>query len=476
MKKLNLLFFTLLFVNTLYLEAQTQQALLNRTKHWRFGLKAGLDFNTTTGVPTVFNGSNGITYEGNSCISDTLGNLLFYCTGDTVWNRNHVMMLNGAGMKSDKITVLNSCIVPRPGNPNQYYLFVSECLNNNCAGGKLYSTLIDMTLDAGNGAVVAGQKNIVVMMYAFNSGTSFTKHANGIDYWLSYAERLPPYNTCMIKVTNTGADTATRVISSYDYGGFARFSPDGLIFATTGYQVYHFNNATGILSDEVLLATDSLTTYTPFSMEFSTNSKVLYFPLNSYTPTKKNLYQQFSLNTYNQTAINASMYSFYDNAYGVCFQCGITHSQLGLNGKIYIANNVDSIHIIHNPNALGAACNFQFQALSLNGWYSAFSLPIYPNYYFNNIPLLTSVNEQQLFNSLTISFFPNPCDESLTITHSILNNYTYNLYNTLGQLVYSSNSNQLFNQINTSLLPNGVYSFLSISSFGSQSKKIIINH
>jgi hypothetical protein len=78
MKKAIHLFFILFLLTISFIEAQTQQALLNRAKHWRFGHKAGLDFNMTTGVPTVFNGSNGVVYEGNSCISDTLGNLLFY--------------------------------------------------------------------------------------------------------------------------------------------------------------------------------------------------------------------------------------------------------------------------------------------------------------------------------------------------------------------------------------------------------------
>ncbi len=91
MVKLYTKLFIVLFCNIIL--AQTPQALLNRTKHWRFGHKAGLDFNMTTGVPTVFNGSNGVVFEGNSSISDTLGNLLFYCTGDTVWNKNPPLVL-----------------------------------------------------------------------------------------------------------------------------------------------------------------------------------------------------------------------------------------------------------------------------------------------------------------------------------------------------------------------------------------------
>lgn len=44
MVKLYTKLFIVLFCNIIL--AQTPQALLNRTKHWRFGHKAGLDFNT----------------------------------------------------------------------------------------------------------------------------------------------------------------------------------------------------------------------------------------------------------------------------------------------------------------------------------------------------------------------------------------------------------------------------------------------
>lgn len=460
------------------LNAQTQQALLNRTKNWRFGHKAGLDFNMQTGVPSVFNGSNGIVMEGNSCISDTLGNLLFYCTGDTVWNRNHQIMMNGAGMPSDKITILNSVIIPRPGNTNQYFIFINECNNNSPApNGKLKYSLIDMTLDGGNGAVVVGQKNIPVFHHTLNN-LAFTKHGNGTDYWLAYSEKNPPYKICMVPVLSSGPDTASRIISSFDGPlGFGRFSPDNTLFASTSYEVFQFNSINGALSNKINFPTDSFANYTPFSCEFSPDSKKIYFPL--YNGGIYNcLIQQFNLTIYTQTAITSSMYSFFDSQYYYTFR-GVGHCQLGPNGKIYIARTggfIDSLHIIHNPNGVGATCNFQFNGLSLNGKACNFSLPIFPDYCFNNIPLLTSADEKKYFNEIKISTYPNPCDKELHITHSILNTYNYAIYNQLGQLALKRIDNQQQTKINTSLLPNGLYWLTIQSSFGIQTKKIIINH
>ncbi|MFN7913197.1 MAG: T9SS type A sorting domain-containing protein [Bacteroidota bacterium] len=481
MKKLLYLFIFFSFV--LFANAQTQQALLNRTKHWRFGHKAGLDFNTITGVPTVFNGSNGVVYEGNSCISDTLGNLLFYCSGDTVWNKNHQMMLNGAGMKSDKITILNSCIIPKPGNANQYFLFVNECINNNCGGGKLFYSLIDMTLDGGNGAVVLGQKNIQLSLDAYPY-LAFTKHGNGTDYWLAYSEYIiPPVNQTQIifiKITSTGPDVTNRIISGYEDAGFSRFSPNGQLFATTGYKVYQFDKNTGTLSNQINLPTDSLFSnagYSPFSLAFSSNSNMLYYPLYQ-TSIYNNLIQQFNLTTYSQPAISASMYSFFDSQNYFSFR-GFGHCQLGLNGKIYIARTggfIDSLHVIHNPNLSGALCNFQFNAINLNNKACNFSLPIFPDYFFNNIPGVITNLDKQTFYNLKIILYPNPCNNELNIKHSITNNYSYKIINQLGKITYEGRGEFLQNKINTSQLPDGMYYLIVSSSFGNQTHKIIINH
>lgn len=461
------------------LNAQTQQALLNRTKHWRFGHKAGLDFNMQTGVPSVFNGSNGIVREGNSCISDTLGNLLFYCTGDTVWNKNHQMMMNGAGMPSDKITILNSVIIPRPGNTNQYFIFINECINNSPApNGKLKYSLIDMTLDGGNGAVVLGQKNIPVFHHTLNN-LAFTKHGNGIDYWLAYSEKDPPYYLCMIPVISSGPDTTNRVVSTYTGSlGFGRFSPANTLFASTSYEVFQFNSNTGAINNKINFPTDSFSNYTPFSCEFSPDSKKIYFSLYQGSGSH-NIIQQFDLSVYSATAVTSSLYSFFDMPASYC-SCSIGHLQLSPSGKIYIAKPGgtypgDSIHIIHKPNSLGAACNYQYNALSLNSKACNYSLPIFPDYYFNNIPTLTSFNENTLIWDDT-KIYPNPCDVSLVVNHHIINKYEYTIINQMGQVMKKNISDQLSSKIDVSNLNAGLYYLIVNSSTSTITKKIIINH
>ena len=60
---------------------------------WHFGDYIGLDFNT--GSPVVLEVPYFTSNIGNATISDSLGNLLFSCGTNKIWNRNGAVMLNG---------------------------------------------------------------------------------------------------------------------------------------------------------------------------------------------------------------------------------------------------------------------------------------------------------------------------------------------------------------------------------------------
>ena len=60
--------------------------------NWYFGQNAGLDFNS--GSPVALTNGQLVTYEGCATISSTMGQLLFYTDGITVYNKNHSIMIN----------------------------------------------------------------------------------------------------------------------------------------------------------------------------------------------------------------------------------------------------------------------------------------------------------------------------------------------------------------------------------------------
>lgn len=472
---------TIIYLWNYNLEVFSQGFELNRTINWRFGHAAGLNFDKNNNyVASVFTGSQGITYEGSSCISDTDGNLLFYCNGDTLWNSLHQPMLNGAGLLCDKNTKVSSQIIPRPGSNTQFFVFVNGCVADQCINGLRYS-VVDMTLDNGKGAVVAGQKNIMVMSNA-TQGMAITKNANGTDYWLAYSKYFsPPLNTSkllMIPITAAGPDTANMVISPFDeetMGGSGRFSPNGQIFNRAVGEFYLFNNSTGQLSNKIRPRNDSIaigTNYLTYGYEFSPDSRFFYVTLNE--GFGRNCIQQYDLSVFDSVAISNSIFSW-QIYFGPPIFRGLAHMQLGPDGKIYIAvpgGGNDSIHVIHNPNLQGAACNFEYYALGLEKSCN-FSMPVYPNYYFNNI-VTASNNLNQTDNLIII--YPIPANESITINHKYTDNHHYILYDIKGQLISEFKGNQLIQTINTSHIPNGIY-FLQIwSNNKSVSKKIIINH
>jgi len=63
---------------------------------WRFGNNAGLNFNVIP--PASVSGSAMQTINSPVSVSDSVGNLLFYSDGATVWNRNNQIMPNGSGL------------------------------------------------------------------------------------------------------------------------------------------------------------------------------------------------------------------------------------------------------------------------------------------------------------------------------------------------------------------------------------------
>ncbi len=189
MKKIGFVF---LFLFTCFVSFGQSEA-----SYWYFGFNAGLRFDYQAGTVTTITDGQIYTLEGCTSISDADGNLLFYSDGQTVWNRNHQIMPNGdyfsgTGLLGDPSSTSSGLIVPKPEDPNKYYIFtVDEPHHENAAtypnqflgpylngttipqvddgfnNGFNYS-LVDMTLNGGLGDVDADEKNIHLVTYDEN--------------------------------------------------------------------------------------------------------------------------------------------------------------------------------------------------------------------------------------------------------------------------------------------------------------------
>jgi len=174
---LKLLYFLVLIANLCFSQRETEK--------WYISGPAALDF--SSGVPVSLN-NNGIilSWEGCSTISDATGNLLFYKHGNWLYNRNHIVTPNGAGLNGCNTVTQVAVFVPKPGSTTLYYLFIigGPAANSSNRPWSLYYSEIDITLNGGFGDIAI--KNMPVAASSGNCGEKMavTKHCNGVDYWL----------------------------------------------------------------------------------------------------------------------------------------------------------------------------------------------------------------------------------------------------------------------------------------------------
>lgn len=341
------------------------------TNTWYFGLNAGVDF--SAGTPVALTNGQLSTLEGCATISDSNGNLLFYTDGVHAWDQSHNLMPNGSGLLGHGNSTQSGLIVPNPSVSNIYYLFTV-----GIAGGVMAYSEVDMNLNGGLGDITT-TKNIIMLNNAIERITA-VQAENG-DYWVItkvhggdfYSFRVSGAGVATTGVTSSVGNS----IGASNGEGAIKASPNSKKVAVTYFhediELFDFDNATGKLSYQLTIPHTGV--YAPYGIEFSQNSKVLY-----YTELGNNAISQIDLLAGSNVAIINSKTNIGFNPmlnYGAL--------QLAADGKIYASNHNDSaLSVIHTPNKLGVACNFQGNAVSLNGRIAQIGLPNFIPSFFEN--------------------------------------------------------------------------------------------
>jgi gliding motility-associated-like protein len=348
--------------------------------NWYFGYNAGVNF-PNAAAPVAQLGGMIWTLEGVATISDASGNLLFYTDGSTVWNKLHAVMTNGAGLMGNGSSTQSGVIVPKPGNPNWYYLMTCNLFGS----GYRYSE-IDMTASAGNGAVVAATKNTLLNMNNTEKCCA-VKHCNGVDYWIVTKEGNNNTWKCYL-VTAAGINT-TPVVSSAGSNhanpgiGYLKSSPNGRKLAYAVYisgflEILDFNNSTGIVTNPITI-TGAAYTYA-YGCEFSPDNTKVYF--GNYS-TLQITQVDLCAGTNAQIIASAMVIGTSANSMGAL--------QLGANGKIYCSRSqAPWLGVINNPNTQGVGCGYVDAAVSLNGKNAGAGLPNFISSLFNPTLAITS--------------------------------------------------------------------------------------
>jgi len=475
---------TVLIIVSLLLGSWTVIYAQKEANIWYFGDGAGIDF--ISGSAVAIPGGDISSYEACAVMSDSLGNLLFYTNGEVVWDSNNDTMPNGADLRTGP---LGSCtqgalIIPFPKSDSLYYIFTVPELEGFFSESFRYS-VVDMSLNSGLGDI-GGTKNVLIIDSVTEKLTAI-KHSNGDDYWV-LVHSWNSNDFLAYLVTDTGvADTP--IISSigtiqtgmYTFGfvapwfasGFLKASPDGNKLASSCWamgnlELYDFDNSTGIVSNNLSLPADSF----DWGLSFSPDNSKLYV---STTDGPYSTIYQFDLSSPVDSDIINSR-TLIDSTASKSYS-GI---QLAPDGKMYIGDSwyLDTLSVIHCPNAEGLLCDFQRSGFSLDGKFSYGMFPNFMQHYFNDssfTPCAVGINEQ-LYNPL-VWIYPTISSHSIFIELLNFTNVRVKIRDIAGrEVVNLGHQKGKAVELNISNLANGVYVCTVTNSDGiSRSAKFVKN-
>jgi gliding motility-associated-like protein len=354
-----------------------------QTQNWYFGDHAGVKF--TSSGPVALTNSAMLTYEGCTSLSDANGQLLAYSNGEAIWDSQHQVMPNGStGLGGNNSTSQGALLLPMPGSTSKAYLFCADAIENNLVGGLRYS-IVDFSLRGGLGDII-GTKGVVLPTPTIGGKVTekltAVRHANGRDYWIVvHGWQSNAFYSFLLSSTGISAAPVISNVGDIHQGGASFFgagnavgcmkaSPDGRHLALaqrdSQCELYDFNNATGGVSNYLLLAYHDYT----YGVEFSPDNSKLYT-----TYSLDGEITQYNLLAGSPTAI-------VNSATVIVSAERLGNLLLGPDNKIYVVSYGNTfLNAIQNPNAIGAACNYKRQAVTLAGKQGLNGLPNFANIY-----------------------------------------------------------------------------------------------
>lgn len=385
MKTRILLLFIALMLQCEWSKAQKENHI------WAFGQPGiGIDFNTSPPSPLA---TSILSHESSATVCDAAGNLLFYSNGTEVWDKTHTMMPNGTGLLGApyKSSTQGVSIVPVAGSANLYFLFTLEEYSAARTGYLRYS-VIDMTLNGGNGDVVSGKKNILldssmsekmITAPACDGVWVITHHQDSANFYAYKVNSAATIETPVISRIAGVSATNKYII------GELKLSPDKSKIAIGNWhgaamyskiELFDFNWKTGILSGYYPLDSSR----SAYSVEFSPDNSKLYVVEFSSQINQYDLSLLPSL-----PAVIASK-----------FKLPLTEASVGMrrgpDDKIYFKRSILSEYIcrINDPNVAGLGCNVEIDVPTIK-------FPKKANFLLMGNPVSVSAMEK---DSLTVHY------------------------------------------------------------------------
>jgi hypothetical protein len=431
-------------------------------------------------------------FYSNVTMSNRNGDYLFASNGGSIYDNSGQLMQNGSNINMSPCStayayggspIAQSIIcLPQPNDTNSYYLFHGPCNLNtpNYAPTELLYSIIDMGGNNGLGAVTSKNINLFNDSLAFGQMTA-CKHSDGNSWWIF----IPRTNSNIyhrILFSQNGIvqhDTIQSVhIHNAQEIGRAVFSQDGKYYArntfSTGLSIMEFDRCLGRLNEIFYKdkADFPLNTYVG-SVEFSPNSKILYFMGNSFI-------LQYDLRSTNILSTETNVANLSPIRCANNLQNSLSWGQLAPDGKIYITSTagIACVNYIEYPDSIGISCNVIQRGLTLPMYIAGYStFPNNPNYNLgpdgqdcaiNSIPIFPLVSDVQVF--------PNPASTKIFLSGENVKNFNLELYSIEGELVLSKCNMTSNESIDISTLPDGFYFAAVRAKNESFFKRLVIAH
>lgn len=399
-------YFILIFLSTIPMISSAQKLANN----WYFGNYIGLNFDSAKvrQIPSALS-----SIEGCAAISDSAGRTMLYSNGETVWNGNNQVIIDGEVPNGNQ-TGSQQLLLKKTGSDSLYYLIHH---NGDIAGSQLtlrYSIISKKNSEDPGKVIVANR----LINYNMQEKFSATSHRNGRDIWLG--TKTMDDKISIYKITDQGLDTIPLefqqpqlpVSGIQFFRGNLKFSANGNQIAVTTHtkycvEVFDFDNQNGIVGNRRLLVFKYFGIdewLAPLGCDFSCDGKLLYVifgsgaanmwgcPGSDGNPSYGIVTKQFDLSYQDGDTMRKYAYDVFSDP------ISLNHSlQLGPDGSIYSVT--DSCYKISgyffkksylsrilNPNVKGAGCNFQKNVLQLPSNTETGLLPNFCSTYLRSKP------------------------------------------------------------------------------------------
>jgi len=347
------------------------------------------------GSPTNLIGANASIANGAvASISDTTGQLQFYCSGPNLRNGGHmpipgssVLASAGAGWTQDRLAM------PEPGTPGQYLLF--------CIGSASWNTpprlsYVEVDMNANGGVGNVSSPSISVLADSVPPKFMAVPHANGVDTWILVHPYLSNEFHAFL-VTANGVSTPPVISSTgpvvvnftapgplFQNAGPLVASPNGRLLAMACFDwmatdtlvgtvdLFNFNDSTGTVAHIAVL--DS--TRDASGLAFSPGSDHLYVHQYELVPSPNGPYGwrvlQYDISDPDAATINGSMITLDQEDSCTYGGGGILSMLAAPDGRIYIRTNNEPVTknilaVIDQPDSLGLACGYQRNGFFVTG-------------------------------------------------------------------------------------------------------------